>query len=145
MPLPPSWSEWSLLGLQHLDLSHNLLSGIGAPSTWTSNANGTLAQSLETLLLNSNLLSGQLPDLSGMVLLSCWSVASNWLVCGPVPPAGVCGAIDNTNIGRACVTQLPYADTSGCMPPTSKCAALLNASSLGTNPSRAVGGWWLVL
>lgn len=86
------------MGLEHLDLSGNKLQG-SLPATWTQQSNGTLALTLQTLLLNSNTLTGALPSLAGMPALNCWTVSGNWFLCGPVPPSGTCGSVDSTAIG----------------------------------------------
>lgn len=85
--------------LEQFDVTHNQIQG-SIPSSWTMQASGTLAKTLQTLMLNNNQLVGQLPELGGMPALSCWSVANNWLMCGPLPLSGVCGITNNTRIGE---------------------------------------------
>lgn len=92
-------AEWSKVALQHLDLSNNAISG-PLPPSWTNSSLGPLAVSLQTLLLNGNQLSGQMPSLAGMPALSCWSAADNWGLCGLPPASQVCGSINNTFIGE---------------------------------------------
>ena len=87
------------MGLKHLDLSNNKLQD-AIPPSWALPSAGLLAVTLQTLLLNSNQLVGQLPDMTGMAALSCWSVANNWLICGPQPPSGTCGNVNGTKIGE---------------------------------------------
>jgi hypothetical protein len=88
--------------LQHLDLCHNKLQGT-LPNTWAQQSSGTLTLTLHTLLLNSNQLSGPLPSLMGMLALNCWTVAGNWLMCGPVPATGTCGSVNSTKLGKTMV------------------------------------------
>lgn len=85
--------------LQHLDISYNQIQG-SVPRSWALQSAGTLAATLQTLLLDSNQLTGPLPDLSGMPALSCWSVANNWLLCGAVPTTSTCGGFNNTRVGE---------------------------------------------
>jgi hypothetical protein len=85
--------------LQHLDLSNNAISG-PLPLSWTNSSMGPLANNLQTLLLNGNQLSGQLPSLVGLPALSCWSVADNWGLCGLPPASAVCGGTNNTSLGE---------------------------------------------
>jgi hypothetical protein len=92
-------ADWSKMALQHLDLSNNAISG-PLPLTWTNSSAGPLAISLQTLLLNSNQLSGQLPSLAGLPALSCWSVPDNWGLCGAAPASQVCGSTNNTFVGK---------------------------------------------
>jgi hypothetical protein len=99
IPLLDFAAEWSMMALQHLDLSNNAVSG-PLPSPWTNSTSGPLATSLQTLLLNGNQLSGQLSSLLGLPALSCWSVADNWGLCGAAPAAQVCGSTNNTFIGK---------------------------------------------
>jgi hypothetical protein len=88
--------------LQHLDLSNNAIGG-PLPLSWTNSSVGPLAVNLQTLLLNGNQLSGQLPSLSGLPALSCWIVADNWGLCGMPPGSQVCGSTNNTFIGESCL------------------------------------------
>lgn len=106
--LADSWSnrclylltaEWSNMVLQQLDLSHNSLRG-PLPASWTQQSAGTLALTLQTLLLNSNQMNGPWPTMVGMLALSCWSVEGNWFLCGPVPDAGTCGSLNGTRLGK---------------------------------------------
>lgn len=85
--------------LQQLDLSYNSLSG-PLPASWTQQSAGTLAQTLQTLLLHGNQITGPLPSIVGMLALSCWSVQGNWFLCGPVPDASTCGSINGTRLGE---------------------------------------------
>jgi hypothetical protein len=91
-----------MFSLTHLDLSRNQLTG-SVPWAWADSSAGPLAASLQTLLLANNRLTGQLPNLLAMQALSCWSVANNPSVCGPVPPTAVCGAAGNTKLGAVAV------------------------------------------
>jgi hypothetical protein len=91
------------MSLQHLDLSYNSLQG-SLPTTWTDPSSG-LAVTLRTLLVNSNQLSGALPDMSSMAALDCWSVSRNWLMCGPVATSAVCASTNGTKLGE-CQHQL---------------------------------------
>jgi hypothetical protein len=87
------------MALQHLDLSYNSLQGL-LPASWVEPSSGRLAFTLTTLLMNSNQLSGVLPDMSGMLALDCWSVSRNWLMCGPMPTSAVCGDTNGTTLGE---------------------------------------------
>lgn len=84
--------------LEQVDLSYNSLQG-NIPVSWAQVAGGSLALTLQTLLLNNNQLTGQLPNLSEALALSCWSVASNWGLCGNVPTSQTCGNTNTTKLG----------------------------------------------
>lgn len=98
--------------LQHLDLSNNKLQGT-LPVTWTDQQYGPLAKTLQALLLNSNQLSGPLPGLTMMYVLSCWSVAGNWFVCGNAPGSFACGAINGTKIGEGVCLSFKLKERQG--------------------------------
>ena len=85
--------------LQNLDLSNNGLQGT-LPASWTQQSSGTLALTLQSLLLNNNQMTGPLPTMTGMPALSCWSVANNWMLCGPMHVAGTCGSTNGTKLGK---------------------------------------------
>lgn len=88
--------EWGSLDLRHLDLSGNALTGI-LPLEWFDSR---LDRSIQTLLLNSNHLSGSMSlTPSDLPALSCWSVANNVGLCGALPPLQTCGNINGTLLG----------------------------------------------
>jgi hypothetical protein len=92
-------AEWASMPLQYLDLSFNKLQE-SIPDSWKQVGAGTLGQSLQTLLLNNNQLAGNATSLGSMQALSCWSVASNWGLCGVTPGLPTCGNANGTKLGR---------------------------------------------
>ncbi len=97
-PVRAFLAEWARLDLRHLDLSGNALNG-SIPDAWLW---GRLGNTLQTLLLRSNKLSGSLAWYEGRLpALSCWSVADNLRLCGTKPLLQTCGATNGTHLGAA--------------------------------------------
>jgi hypothetical protein len=102
--LPPSWSTRTLV---HLDVSMNRLNGT-LPPEWGGLKDSqdalmasNLSSSLQSLLIQGNVLSGPIPSVwSAMRSLACWSLAGNPNMCGAVPANMTCPDGNGTTIGK---------------------------------------------